>query len=217
GADFDDSVLARGPFAYEEPVNWQGLVRREMRKLTTGWSNELRSAGMDPDAVAALFGLSRNLKPTAADIRVVGNVAAAIAGVLSKRQAQFRRPDVRWKAISTSDTRRVNWRLRSPTPKTPRVEILNAFRCDVWAKSLPETASLRFAPHHSGDPEAIPVYHLGEIKGLERKAVLLVLQGDAPQFMHHLFVGVSRARAVLAVVGDQRAYGALPSWLRSAP
>lgn len=216
GADFDDSVLARGPFAYEEPVSWQKFVRREMRRLTTGWSNELRSAGMDPDAVAALHGLSRSSRPTAADIRVVGNVAAVIAGVLSKKQAQFRRPDVRWKAIPISNTSQVNWRLRSPTPKTPRVEILNAFRCDVWTRSLPEAGSVSFASHHNGDHKAIPVYHLGEIKGLERKAVLLVLQGDAPQFMHHLFVGVSRARAVLAVVGDQRAYGALPSWLRSA-
>jgi hypothetical protein len=216
GADFGDSVLARGPFPYDEPVYWQRLVQREMRNLTTVWSNELRSADIDPTAVAALHGLSKSPNPTAADIRVVGNAAASIAGALSKRQAHFQRPEVCWEEIPIHGTRRVDWRLRGPTPKTSHVQVLDAFRCDVWAESLPQTASVRFAPHDCADTEAIPVYHLGEIKGLERNAVLLVLQGDAPQFMHHLFVGVSRARAVLAVVGDQRAFGALPSWLQSA-
>jgi hypothetical protein len=55
-----------------------------------------------------------------------------------------------------------------------------------------------------------------EIKGLERTAVLLVMQGDAPQFVHQLFVGVSRPRAVLALVDDARMFAALPPRLLSS-
>jgi hypothetical protein len=82
-----------------------------------------------------------------------------------------------------------------------------------WVDRVPTTPTLSFAPHHvAGD--ATPVYSVGEIKGLERRAILLLMQGDVPMFTHQIFVGVSRARAVLAVVADDRTYTALPGGLR---
>lgn len=217
GADFDDSVLAHGPFAYEDPVGWQRLVRREIRKLTTTWWNELRSAGLNPDRMAMLPGLSKSPNPSVEDVRLVENVAATISGTLHKRLAHFMRPEVSWETVSTGDSPKESLELRGAKAKTSPMELLNAFRCDAWAKSLPKTGSVSFSHYRDRETGDIPVYHLGEIKGLEKDAVLLVLQGDAPQFMHHLFVGISRARGVLALVGDERAYRALPPWLRPGP
>jgi hypothetical protein len=214
GADFDDSVLAHGPFAYEEPIEWQLLVRREMRTLTATWGNELRSAGIEPKDLATLQGLSSGPSPSSEDIRVVRNAAATIAGTLQRRHSHFERPSVFWRAVPSGGSRAESLELRGRKGRTQALELLNAFRCDVWAELLPRTGSVTFGHHLNRQLNDIPVYHLGEIKGLEKNAVLLVLQGDAPQFMHHLFVGISRARAVLAVVGDERAYRALPPWLR---
>ncbi len=214
GVDFSDSILSRGPFPYGASVGWQELVRKEMRKLVQFWSPRLREKGIEPTEVWSLHGLSDAAEPTPADIELVASAASTIAETLSAKQAKFRRPELSWGALPVLGTGRTNWRLRSHWGKPPQIEVLNAFRCDAWIWSLPSPPAACFSPVREMGAGSIPVYALGEIKGLERQAVLLVMQGDAPQFLNHLFVGVSRARAALAVVGDQRAYAALPSQLR---
>lgn len=214
GVDFDDSILARGPFPFRAVQGWQELVQKEMRKLAQSWSSSLREKGVDPREVWDLEELSNEAAPTPTDIEIVASAASAIASTLPAKQAEFRHPELHWSALPVLGTGRVNWRLRSQRGKPRQVEILNALRCDQWTWSLPSAQTAYFTPGSKGGGGTIPVYTLGQIKGLERKAVLLVMQGDAPQFLNHLFVGVSRARAALAVVGDQRAYAALPSQLR---
>jgi hypothetical protein len=214
GVDFQDSILARGPFPYGDSVGWQELVRKEIRKLAQFWSPRLREKGMEPRDVWELRGLSNATQPTRMDIEMVTSTASRIASTLPAKSGEFRRPELHWGALPVFGTGRTNWRLRAQRGKPTHIEVLNAFRCDEWTWSLPNPPAAQFDPERRGGGDSIPVYTLGEIKGLERKAVLLVMQGDAPQFLNHLFVGVSRARAALAVVGDQRAYAALPSQLR---
>jgi hypothetical protein len=213
GVEFEQSVLDKGPFTYEDEVDWRELARREIRNLTRFWAAELRVSQLDPKELWALEKLSSASTPTRADIALVDSVASRIAKALPADKAEFHHPDLHWRSRRVFDTGAVIWRLSDWRGKPSRSDILNAFRCDVWLKSLPAAAAVRFAPHRRRNKDGIPVYTIADIKGLERDAVLLVMQGDAPQFMHHLFVGVSRPRSVLAVVGDDRTYAALPSQL----
>jgi hypothetical protein len=213
GVDFENSVLAKGPFAYEDQVDWRELVRREMRNLTRYWAAELRKGELDPEELWRLEDFSTARTPTRADVAVMKSVASRLAAVLPPDQAAFHRPEVRWLSNRVYDTGAVIWRLGDQRRRISRSDILNALRCDVWLRSLPRAAAVHFTPHRLSEIGGIPVYTIADIKGLERDAILLVMQGDAPQFMQHLFVGVSRPRAVLAVVGDDRTYAALPRQL----
>jgi len=108
------------------------------------------------------------------------------------------------------------WRLHIAGPaRADGIDVLEALRSGAWADAIAGPPVVSFAPHEQADGNDIPVYSVGEIKGLERDTVLLVLQGDAPQWPHELFVGVSRARSVLAVVLEAHAASALPRKLNS--
>jgi hypothetical protein len=216
GVDFNGSILSKGPFVYGDPIAWQDLVRAELRKLAKGWSSQLRAKDLDPSIVWTVPELSTGSTPSKKDCEVVAEAANAIASALPAKAQAFKRPAaIRWRPIPVASTGAINWRLRSPSQKTYQSEALNALRCDAWASTLPVPESVSFAPHYECEPPKLPVYSLGEIKGLERKAALLVMQGDAPKFMHQLFVGVSRPRAILAIVGDARTFAALPPSLLS--
>jgi hypothetical protein len=217
GVDFNGSILSKGPFAYGDPIAWQDLVRAELRKLAKAWSPQLRAKDLDPTILWTVPELSTSSKPGKKDHQVVAEAANAMASALPPKTRAFKRPlAIRWRPIPVASTGAINWRLRSPSRKTYNLEALNALRCEVWATTLPVPESVSFAPHDECEPPKLPVYSLGQIKGLERTAALLVMQGDAPKFMHQLFVGVSRPRAVLALVGDARTFAILPPRLLSS-
>jgi hypothetical protein len=93
--------------------------------------------------------------------------------------------------------------------------VLDALRSGAWADAVASPATASFTPHITAAGSDIPVYSIGEIKGLERDCVLLVLQGDPPQISHELFVGVSRARSVLVVALEAHTAALLPRRLQA--
>ncbi len=204
---YEESLLARGPFAYGRQVNWRYGVKRELWSLAELMPNQPRGEVVGPVALLLEeFKLSSHDFPTEKDVEAVARVARAIAiNHLSLAPEVRRSVSMRWRQAQRGD-----WR---PMMKSTRVQALNALKDGSWVDHVPITATLSFAPHHAAG-DATPVYSVGEIKGLERQAILLLMQGDAPMFTHQLFVGVSRARAVLAVVADDRMYTALPGRLR---
>jgi hypothetical protein len=210
GTGYSGSVLARGPFAYGTDAHtWQDMVRREFRWLsasrTSYYGQQHSPLGID---------LSCEPAPTESDIRAVQlaaeSLAAGVPGTPPRKPKH-----VQWRSNHAALPGLADWRLRSTERMTAPAEVVGSLISGLWTDSLPLTEAVTFRPHWDAGGTGVPVYEIGDIKGLERDAGLLVMQGDAPQFMHHLFVGVSRPRGVVAVAVDDRAYSALPSRLRS--
>lgn len=144
-----------------------------------------------------LGGLSPEAFPTADDVQLVASVAAQIQTPAARGD---RRP--RW---GTSTDWRGPVSARVATDGTAPRDVIEYFRDPAWAIEVPadSVGHVRFLPHESCDPSACPVYTVGEFKGLESDAILLVMQGNAPELRSELFVGISRARGTLAVALDQ--------------
>jgi hypothetical protein len=213
--DFDSSALARGPFEIAEQFQWRDAVSQQLTRIARQWTAQLRLPDLGVED--RLGQLSQAWMPTERDRDLVAQFATELL-----RSYPGSRPGpvtrARWRPVA--DAQRIpgvsEWRLKpSGASSVSGVEVLEALRSGAWADALSPPAMVSFARHEQATTEQLPVYLVGEIKGLERDCVLLVLQGDAPQWSHELFVGVSRARSVLAVVLESHAASALPPKLQS--
>jgi hypothetical protein len=199
-ASFEQSLLANGPFEYGDRVDWWSEVESNLWALA-------ERIPVDENVALALerLALTRRAVPSDTDVAEVSAVANAI---------QAADPGV-------GGSKRVRVRVqRAAKGRDPRGfapswhwDTMRAYRTGSWVAQVATPKTVDFSPHNRAH-DTIPVYSVGEIKGLERQAILLVMQGDAPKFTNQLFVGVSRARAVLAVVADDHTYAALPGRLR---
>jgi len=210
----ESSVLSGAPFDLGPSFDWQAAVRQELVRLVRTWSDRVRFSELN--ATATLDQLSDQAIPTANDRGVVAALASELhaqmpAGVRGSARAER----VSWRAIA--DAQRVpgvsEWRLHAGgRPEA----VIEALRSGAWADTVEAPTQVTFAPQATATVGQIPVFSVGEIKGLERDCVLLVVQGDAPRLSHELFVGVSRARSVLVAVLEAHALSTLPPRLRSA-
>jgi hypothetical protein len=213
--DFAGSVLATGPYLAGEHFAWREAVSQQFLRVSRLWHSHLLG---DFDVNARLAELSEAPVPSSADVEVVAVLATEMLqryGPHGPRESRSRvRPGrVSWRPVA--DAQRVpgvwEWRLRVAGHASANgIDVLEALRSGAWADAIEQPRPVAFAEHELAEPGEIPVFSVGEIKGLERESVLLVLEGDAPQWGHELFVGVSRARSVLAVVLQVHAAALLP-------
>jgi hypothetical protein len=217
GVAFDGSVLADKEFQVTAPFEWQEAVRQQFRRCVNHMRPLARGEMLNADhAIARLAHLSEGSVPTADDRAVVSTLAAELMRPFPRKRLTGV-STARWQRIA--DAQQVpgvlEWRLNVSGGRVDGIHVLEAFRTDLWAEGVAPPRTVRFAPHAFATTDEIPVFSIGEIKGLERDAVLLVLQGDAPQLANELFVGVSRARSVLATVMEPHNLALLPSRLRA--
>jgi len=86
---------------------------------------------------------------------------------------------------------------------------------DEWSNMLPPPVTFRFAHHTKATPREVPVFTVGEYKGLEAESVLLLVDRAALNLMHEIFVGASRARRFLSMVIDEHTASEFPQRLRT--
>jgi hypothetical protein len=199
GKSFDESVLARG-FPHRTAADWRKEVIAELVRIARRSQGDSR---VDTPSEARLrrrlSKLSHASLPTTDDIALVGRVSRGLKSPRADRKAPH--DGVGW------------WPDTWGEPRGFHIEpswgydqhVLSFLETGRWAETLPSDGpfSIGFAPHRGCPPNARPVYAVGEFKGLESDAVLLVMEGHAPEPRNELFVGVSRARAVLAVAMDR--------------
>jgi hypothetical protein len=219
GVPFDDSVLHATAFRYGPIPDWRSAVRNEFffllqpKGVVFSRDSDLR------DLQRLLDSLSVESSPTQSDREAVAQAAALLVTVLPPDS--LRRPSgkVVWRAtpgVTASGIGGQDLRLHPRGASSYPFPVLHALLSGEWAQALPTPLTATFAPHADADADTatLPVFSVGEIKGLEREVILLVMQGEPPEPTHELFVGVSRARSVLAVALDEHAYRTLPPRVR---
>jgi hypothetical protein len=211
GVHFSDSVLRGGAFGFGPAIDWRSAVYDEFFFMARHATPSVRRAGVRlRDLNALLERLSHEILPTPEDCATVAQAASLLAtGVhpgAPRTSAQ-----VMWRPTSDATAAAGGPRMRLHPRGTTTFPffVLHALQNGEWARALPQPLTTTFAPHRDAGPGTIPVFTVGEIKGLEREAVLLVMQGTPAEPTAELFVGASRARSLLAVALDEHAYRTL--------
>jgi hypothetical protein len=89
-------------------------------------------------------------------------------------------------------------------------EILRQLQEGQWVDSIPHEV-VRTVPYFAPRTEAtVPVYGVSDFKGLEADAVILVMRGRSASHRQAMYVGISRARALLLILADKTAAADLP-------
>lgn len=210
---FEHSVLARSPFEIGgPPLDWKAGVAHELDRLRRAHASSVRHGAATLPVDRVLGQLSDEQDPTPQDVEALRSAVSSFGLPIA------RRPSLRWvvqRPTRGNDTSLPPTLVEARYERTAtQSELVGAFRDGTWVDALPVATSVTFRPHDWTLDGEVPVYGVGEIKGLERDVVLVVMQGDAPELLHELYVGVSRARAVVAVVADERAYALLPPRLQ---
>ena len=212
GTAVEESAL--GPWLGAQPlVAWRSAVLRALTDVIRRLPEAGREASPSVMRLRMMLReLSDNDFPTDADIDLVAQVAAQIH---TPPQRGARRPQ--W---ATREYAHWDGPAFLASDGAALRDVVEYFQTPRWALEM-ETESpggVRFARHGACRPPMLPIYTVGEFKGLESDVVLLVMQGNAPEVRNELFVGISRARETLAVAldhvalsqltgGEQRALG----------
>lgn len=94
-------------------------------------------------------------------------------------------------------------------------EIVRYFEREDWAAGLPQPRVLTLRSYDSIDEtDIVKMYNVANYKGLESDVVLLLVRGRGPMIEQQMYVGISRARFLLAVLIDKGTSSLLPQeWL----
>jgi hypothetical protein len=209
---FEESVLA-DKYTIGAGIDWHAAVSSELRRLAAGTDGSIAWNVSEGSAERALKRLSDAPAPSQDDVVIISDLlahpdrtrrAGAARGLAWGDPSSVRRsegPDAPPRLLRPGEPR-----------FPPDCDVVAALRTGHWARVLPEGQRrvVGFAPHQMANASQIPVYSIGEITGLERDVVLVVMQGRAPAPVHELYVGVSRARVKLAVAIDDSVLAGMP-------
>lgn len=199
-----------GPFYVQESLGWQEEVRRKFQLAIRSASRVSPPAGGWDEVSTRLGGLSMEPVPRPADRELVREVAGS-----------FRVPPEVRREVSADPRARapMSWVIANGRQKLWKhgrrevwaSEIIMHFEREDWHKGIAEPESVRFVRHaEARGPGVVPVYRVGDFKGLEADAVLFHLEGSVPVSKEELYVGISRARMLLALLVDDLAMKSLP-------
>lgn len=212
----EQSALA-GAFPVQDSPDWQAEVRRKfLHAIQIADPNMLAApAGGKAEVAARLAGLSASPSPSAADVELVREVAWAFRVSSAARREVL--DDPRSRAPMSWAVRDGRLKLWKPGRASLWAsEIIMHLERDDWHRGIPEPATLRFEGHlEARGPGVVPVYRVAGFKGLEADAVLFHLEGSVPISREELYVGITRARMLLALVVDQQSTNSLPLALRA--
>jgi hypothetical protein len=204
---FNDLSYPTGPDVHwQEEVRWMFMHAARTRNtviapLLHEIENPLRS-------------LSNELRPTAADVKLVQDTAK-----MFKVQAKVRQQILRERAEGLVwQYRDGKAKLRSQHRDIRDVfasEIIMHFEKDSWNLGMPDLDTVPFTGGEAPAGLAIPIRHISEFKGLESNSVLLYIQRLDSMADEELLVGISRARLLLAMVIQSQTEKSIPQALRN--
>jgi hypothetical protein len=157
-----------------------------------------------------LSGLSEELYPTNEDILLVQETAGAFnitADVRSRitktRPFKF---GFHWVVVDNRVTLR-----RRGHGRWWGSEVIIHFENPDWHEGLPKPSSVRVVPYtQPQSSNCIPLYSISEYKGLESDTIILIMRGRIPSHRNAVYVGISRARGILAIAADNVAIADFP-------
>jgi hypothetical protein len=210
--DFEKSAFSRHTVTISDKINWQDEVRRKFERLISIYDS--RGVMVPPEGFrevsAKLDALSNEPHPTLNDIELVRKVARSYKVHQDVRRRINNNPNFR-------DA--LKWGIRNGHLKLFRsfraplwaAEIILHFEKEDWHQGIPQPNYVCFRHHNDSSLDnSIPVYHVGNFKGLEADSVLLFMGGSALIPEHEIYVGISRARMLLALLVDSRNVMSLP-------
>jgi hypothetical protein len=94
-------------------------------------------------------------------------------------------------------------------------EIVMHFERGDWPVGIPLPKRLTLRPYDAQDNDKfVKMYNVSDFKGLESDVVILLMRGGSAMIEQQLYVGVSRARFLLAALLDRSVSSTLPQeWL----
>jgi hypothetical protein len=210
GMPLQQQSTLSGSFAVRGSLGWQDEVRRRFRYAMRSTAQLVPPKRGWDEVSERLSGLTAEPVPNREDIELVRQVARSFRLPAETRRDVQGNPRTRapmsWVVV---DGREKLW--KRGRRELWASEIIMHFERDDWHKGISEPETLRFARHSEArGPGIVPVYRVGDFKGLEADAVLFHLEGSVPVSKEELYVGISRARMVLALVVDQHALKSLP-------
>jgi hypothetical protein len=216
GIRFENSVLSQLTVPVSDHVSWQEAVRREFEKVKQyDARGVMHLVSGQEDTQRLLELLSTAPFPTADDVELVRKVARRYGVHPQIRKRIANHPEfyhaMLWEV--RGDEVRLNRPRKAPIWGA---EILLHFERKDWHASLPEPTTVSFRRFDELPiVGSMPVYHVGEFKGLEADFVLLFVRGPVLAPSHEVYVGVSRARFLLAAVIDSHTALTLPIAFRN--
>lgn len=157
-----------------------------------------------------LSGLSENLYPTDEDIILVQETAFAFNVTADVRSRITKTKPYKFGFHWVVVDNRVTLRRRGHGHWWGSEVILH-FQNSSWHEGLPKPSNVRIAPYtQPQSSNCIPLYSVSEYKGLESNTIILIMRGRIPSHRNAVYVGISRARGVLAIAADNTAIADFP-------
>jgi hypothetical protein len=213
---FENSPFSQEAIAFSEQVDWQREVRRKFQRVCRTYDPRgvMMPLGGKEEIFESLDGLSDELLPTTEDVDLVRRVASQFR-LHEELRRELRNDPIRRDGLAWT-VRDGQWKLwRSSKAPVWASEIIVFLQREDWDAGLPSPRRVSFEKHDDRNEQgSIPVYHVSEFKGLEADVVLFFVQGSAINPEHEFYVGISRARLLLAMMVDTRASALLPPSFR---
>jgi hypothetical protein len=202
-----DDDLPSHAFAIKGALDWQLAVGDHFIWARDNGHWFTRSLG---EIEGMLSELSTEPFPTVSDIEVVRKVA----GLFDLGWQRRLRDDPRFQPLewTVMEGRLVLTRSHRSTNRA--LELVLHFEREDWHHGIPQPETVQFRHHTAAGDSEIPLYRVADFKGLEADAVLLVLEGSGPEIEQQAYVGISRARILLAMLVERETVPALPYALR---
>jgi len=210
--DLENSPAAGLSVAYAKWSPWQEEVKWQFRNASFSLSLAgLRLPSLEWAWVKQrLEQLSGEPYPTAQDISLVQQVAQAYSIEIDIRQRITRTTPFRYGFHWVLNDNRLALRRRA-RGRTWGGEVVLHFQRDDWYVGIPEPEKRVVQPYDNPLNEfSIPLYKVSDFKGLEADTVVLLMRGKTINHKQAFYVGISRARATLAVLADEAASGVFP-------
>lgn len=193
-------------------VGWQDEVRRRLQTVHDYAKDSKALAGprLPPlTPVQALAGLSRAAAPDANDVALVQDYARQFQAPFDSGAAGRRMLKFGW--VAEGGVWRLQRTMRDQGPFERVRALLRFFQIDGWADGIGTLTAWRVTPFFELPREAaVPLFAVGDFKGLEADVVVLVMRGKTMAHRSSTYVGISRARAVLIVLADPAALSVFP-------
>jgi len=203
--------------------SWQDSVRRYLFDAST--NHPLRG-----EAVAQLTGpwvrqqlgaLSLEPHPHSSDVALVSKTARQVhVPIRDRKYARevLKRGELSW--TDDAGKLKLRWLVKRQEPFSHEpypIETLEFFRQETWADTLPQPRYVQF----TRDPalaaaDRIYITDVASFKGLEVDCAILLFSDYTTTFTSDLYVALSRARSVAALLMRRDKLSLLPSQLRRA-
>jgi len=198
------SVPACSP--WQDEVRWQFLNATRYFP-TRGLSLPSQGYGWVEEQ---LKHLSNDNLPSDNDIRLVQSIANAYSVAPYVQARITKTAPYKFGFHWIVDDSRLTLRRRAKGPLWASELILH-FQSDQWHKDLPKPNTIRVVPFNMPQTsDSIPLFSVSDFKGLESDTVILIMRGRITAHRNVVYVGISRARGVLAIAADNTAAADFP-------